>query len=583
MNERLIKQAIDENLSSLNVSIQDKNTIMDKITERKTTSPKFSVALVICMVTLLVAIGALAAVLLGGKDFTQTVVSPIASQSDSDVFTPEEIDRILRFAADNNITLDQEWMDTLNRGEGYYKEELMRALVKTELGFYPGQWSLEDQNWYDQMLVDCGLKDRVSSLVPGEGDFTQDEVIQMALDAFAQGLAVESDLTDTSNYTRWMTLSLYQDSPYRKMKIWSVDYEELNSDKTYSFSMLDNGLITNLQVYGSSTKIYESALSRAGLAKEFKQVFGENPIDWSMEELEALHNAVTLAEGENIADEGMRAISETHYVIPGLIYTYLDEEEVKQTARTACGADESLTPYVIYIGDDPSNMHWKISFRDRDNQFVSYAEIDGKRGEVEWEGTYENKPWYAPLVLDDQLPIYVPKSTETKKRDQPTSWRDPMLSDSYWDTLEALGCNYDTLETLTAQWNAEYGEFNWPTECDVAYWWWDAEDQDIVNNRYDIPGLVDETDMTWEAATEIAISAFQKSATGTFTQEQLDNTKGAGPGTFYFAGTQYRQHKWLLNLITDLGHDKTHTCIVEIDAKTGEVLRMDIDLVGSNG
>lgn len=581
MREYLIKQAIDENLSDLYVSLRDKNKIMNQIQGKKNTSPKLSVALVICMVTLLVAIGALAAALLGGKDFTQTVVSPIASQSDSDTFTPEEVDEILQFASDNNITLDEAWMERLNRGEGYYKDELMRALVKTELGFYPGQWSLEDQNWYNRLLVDCGIDEHIVSLLPGEDDFTQEEVIQIALDAFSI-LQTEGDLTDTTKYSRSMTFSRNPDSAYSTMKQWSIDYKALDDSIVYIFTMLDNGIITDLHVYDYIDEgNYQSALSCAALAEEFKQAFGENPIDWSMEEREAFNHATGMARGDEIADEGMRLVSQTRYFLPGSIYTYIEEEEAIRIAREACGADESLTPYVIYTGGDPTAMCWKISFRDDGGQFVSYAQLEGKNGEVEYTGTYEDMPWYAPLVLEYDLPGFVELSTP-KTWTVPDDWRSPLLSDGYWDTLEATGYNLDTAETLTAQWNAEYGEDGWPLACSAARWWWDWNPL-IKNTQHSVLGIPESTDISSDAAFAIAQSAFLDAAKDVYTQEQLDSVRTRKTPYFYIFGEKFDQRTWSFPFIIDATQETAYESTVEINAKTGEVTEVIIEESASFG
>ncbi|MBR3742369.1 MAG: hypothetical protein IKN04_18255, partial [Clostridia bacterium] len=127
--------------------------------EEKTVKREFSVGLALACVLALLAVTALAAVLLGGKDFVDQIMAPKAAETDSFNFTKEEIAEILRIAAENNLTLSDEDMYRLNHLDesGYDKEELMRRFVKTEYGFYPDAWPIEVQHWYEQMLKAAGL------------------------------------------------------------------------------------------------------------------------------------------------------------------------------------------------------------------------------------------------------------------------------------------------------------------------------------------------------------------------------------------------------------------------------------------
>ena len=96
-------------------------------------------------------------------------------------------------------------------------------------------------------------------------------------------------------------------------------------------------------------------------------------------------------------------------MLPGEIYTYMTVEEAISLARQACGVGEELWTYWVYIGDDPANMHWKVSFYEpqmtmgEERKFKLFAQINGKTGEVEYTGDCQDQPWYAPLVLTQSL------------------------------------------------------------------------------------------------------------------------------------------------------------------------------------
>ena len=66
---------------------------------------RISVGFVLAVVFTLLAASALAAVLLGGRDFVEQIMAPKAVENPSQNFTKEEIAEILKIAEENNLTL----------------------------------------------------------------------------------------------------------------------------------------------------------------------------------------------------------------------------------------------------------------------------------------------------------------------------------------------------------------------------------------------------------------------------------------------------------------------------------------------
>lgn len=247
MREHMIGSAMDQNLSGLYMTKEMKMNVLYRVQNDKAAAPKtfrLSFGLIAVLVLILVTVGAVAAVLLGGKAFTKDVVAPIAMQTDSERFSAQEVKEILRLADENGIPVPQYLRERWEKWGGEYKEELMRALVKTELGFYPGSWSLEDQNWYSQMLVECGLADGVGNLLPGENDFTQEQVLHMANTLMVEKLELPPDYANETKFQRFFTFGMDTNNPNVTFKRWDVGYEDLETGAQYNFVMLDNGLIT---------------------------------------------------------------------------------------------------------------------------------------------------------------------------------------------------------------------------------------------------------------------------------------------------------------------------------------------------
>lgn len=184
LNRAKMHKAIDSTLSGLNGNPWLFQRVSTRAAEGETkVKKKLSTGLVLVIVLLLIAVTALAVALLGGKDFVDKIMAPKAAETDSDSFTQEEINEILRIAAENNLVLSEQDMYILTHLEetGYFKEELMRRFVKTEYGFYPDAWPIEVQHWYEEMLEACGLDDGViCNVLPEDDEYTQEQILTIA-------------------------------------------------------------------------------------------------------------------------------------------------------------------------------------------------------------------------------------------------------------------------------------------------------------------------------------------------------------------------------------------------------------------
>ncbi|HML49621.1 MAG TPA: hypothetical protein PKE04_23035, partial [Clostridia bacterium] len=184
---------------------------------------KVSVALVLAIVLALLTIGALAA-LLGSKEFVGNVLAPKAAINASDKWTREEVREILRIAEENGIALSEENLARLQSEDGYFKEELMRLFAKVDLGFYPSTWSLEDQAWYDQLLVDCGLNEERTRFLPEAGEIGEEEALRIAVEYIRSQYDPQADVLDKGIYLRHVVYGLGADEAGNPIKRWDIEY-----------------------------------------------------------------------------------------------------------------------------------------------------------------------------------------------------------------------------------------------------------------------------------------------------------------------------------------------------------------------
>ena len=246
-----VRAALGDCLSGVDQMPSLRHDIMRKARGERVVKKKLSVGLVFMIVMILVVVTALAAVLLSGKAFVQDVLGPKAQENQSQSWTEEEVAEILRIAGENGLFLSDAQQAQLLEGGGYYKEELMRLFVKLDLGFHLTTWSIEDQAWYSQMLVDIGLADETFNTLPEEGEVTAAEVLAIVQAYVHAHYDPEAPLADETVFRRHFTYNRSQDytlTPDNRLvqeKRWFILYESLDlAHPSYCFWLDTEGTIT---------------------------------------------------------------------------------------------------------------------------------------------------------------------------------------------------------------------------------------------------------------------------------------------------------------------------------------------------
>lgn len=173
MENNRVKQALNNTLSSLYVNDAEASALLAQAKGGKKVKKKLSVALVLTMILMLLTIGAVAAVILSNKQFVDQIVAPMAKDNASNTWTGDEVVEIIRLAEKNGIMISDEIQNRINNHEGRSKIELMRSFVSAELGPYIATWSIEDQAWFDELLVRSGLSEQQTRFTPSNGEISE--------------------------------------------------------------------------------------------------------------------------------------------------------------------------------------------------------------------------------------------------------------------------------------------------------------------------------------------------------------------------------------------------------------------------
>lgn len=553
-----------------------------------------SLGLIVAIVLTLLTVTALAAGLLGGKEFVDTILAPKAAEKKTDSFTREEVDEILRIAAENELVLSDQDMYLLTHLDeaGYNKEELMRRFVKTEYGFYPDAWPIEVQHWYEEMLEACGLGDGVIiNVLPEENEYTQEQILKIAQDFIHEKYDPKVDLDDPEKYLRFLTYRESKLGEDMKSREWSLTYEARDLYGTdYALTLDTAGRITREYsvdgILGASWEAHGQFMM-----DRFRRVYGDpyGFINWNSEILlqyqEAMKHRQTLTGPEHFCNEEYPILDMT-YLLPQ--DTMLSRDAAIEKAKEVCGSLDWETLYsnsaVAVCMENPEGKPvWKVTLRLRGGGYA-YAQLDACTGEalfVDTGRTDVYRPWRQYVTEEywqDEKPVQRANDPQPTAENIP-GWRLPafwgdtaVAPEWYWDRLNAVGfSSAEAEEALYEGWTAQYG-------YDPCFWPLEAQAIEILTqlgdepqwNIINFPGLPTDGDISREDALRIAKAAFKEEYAAELPGMDVSTLKGAF--SFWFNYTFQGHNTWQVNLYRP---DGAKIGSVWLESKLGEVFQLE--------
>ncbi len=545
-----------------------KETVMKK---------KLSVGLIFAIILALLAVGALAAALLGGKEFVDSILAPKATETSSDKWTQAEMQEILRIAEENGIELDADTRQRLAHAEGQYKDEVMRLFAKTELGFYPSAWSLEDQKWYGDLLVATGQLDVNNLTVPQPGEMTREEAVAFAKDYIQTTWGANPDLDNPELYLRHQQYSVYKNSEHDQGKMWYVEYAALDATHdSYFVTFTKEGGVRDSQ---RTAGVGEDATA-INVLDRFRDLYG-GMYDWSAQAWNEFK--ASLANVKDLTDETGRrwAVDILSQDYPEPDNEMIDEATAVDIARGHIAG----MGYTVEGGDnamllrDDSHTVWKALLRlempedyEVGDPLFALCEVDAQTGEVTAArvmGVDEHR-WADNYVMESNL---TPRAQTAKVDPSPTRrpdgkpgmWYSDRAPQYFWDKMDELYARYTAdSDAVMNGWYAQYGH-------DMAFW--DVEARAFYALMHELssldkpyvvsfPGLPDETDMPKEQALALAKDA-----------SSLENKDAyIVSATFFYHELYEGSHTWQITFHyhADNGELVPAEMIV-VDAKTGEI------------
>jgi len=352
---------------------------------------KLSIGLVFILAIVLIALTALAVALLTPRQIIEEHGIPIANQSEGDAYSAEETNLLLELARENGVELSEYGMRNierfLNRGEGYYKQELLLELAKAEFGPDPVSWTPEEKKWFDDVCVATGIFTEPQLRLPGEKDISQAQAKKIAQDYIHAQYDPAVNLDDPAIYKTGNYFINGNENGAYPGYYWMVFYEPLTLDAAYyTIYIGSEGEVWLAEVTpGAGKDAYAfQILSR------FQSVYGWKFSLWSQSELRSFQQAAVLAKPTHDEhDKGVLGIRQMAY--PDISPDAISPQEAITLAAKAVPDADPFDDYlwandgVVYLGDDP-NPVWKVHLSSSDQDGSRYnpylVEVDSVTGEI---------------------------------------------------------------------------------------------------------------------------------------------------------------------------------------------------------
>lgn len=377
-----LRRAMDNTLPGLEQDVWFEQRVMNRLheTPKGRALPKRTVALVLAAALLLLSATAVAAVLLSGREVVDEFAVPMASETTGDSYTVAQTLELVALAEENGIVLSENAKNSIDKmlanGEGYYKEELVMAIAKAEFGEQPATWTLEQQNWFDDVCVAIGFIPEKEKAMPEKGE-----------DAFAWAAAIAAQhIRDYYGETADLyELSVYEpvgvqyingdvDGEYPGM-YYSVTFDPKKGTeaalqaKEYWVYLDDDG-----EILGQTQRYFTDIA--------FSDTYGDSYEDWPQYALRSFRDVVlnSMPTPDNM--KTIICMRMTSY--PDITEEAISREDAKLIAAGHLGVTVDACIDSVYIGDAP-NPVWKVSlgFSDASGEWVNYTvEVDSITSEV---------------------------------------------------------------------------------------------------------------------------------------------------------------------------------------------------------
>lgn len=331
-------------------------------------------------------------------------------------FSHEELARIAALAEENGIVLKDSILRALEKGEGYWEEEVIMDLAKSQFGPYPGQWTLEEQYWFEETLITIGFQDYNQCRVPGEGELTYEEACAKAIGYFMDEgwLTDPSILEDRTKYSLWRSyLAERLEDGSSADPMWHFQFAPRDINlPTLSVTMDHRGEVDGIgRMPGLEEQLAAGTLRWYEVQDRFTDVYGSLPT-WTPEVFVAYVDALGRSDLTNIS-KGTQAYLNTKYILPPEGALTSDQATEISLARLNPDSSGEIRIGGIYCFEVDGRALWKVTIALNSSRISDMVELDCMTGEIVHMYKTDDEggavQFYVPKVVRDAIPTPNPE------------------------------------------------------------------------------------------------------------------------------------------------------------------------------
>ena len=535
--------------------------------------------LILALTLALLLTGAAAGEASDAKAFLERVLLPAAMVNASEQFTPEELQAIKLQAGELGYPLTETLAQHLDSPFGAYKVDILRAAMADSMGMERTTWPLEDQIWFEDMLVKAGLLHSRNLISVQPGDISQEEALGIAVKRIVSEFSEAADLMDPA---RWLVHRWYREvteSPQVTYRQWEFAFQAKTLEQnSYLLMIRHDGLVQESRMEPGLAE----GMSPAQVEGRYIQVYGSMST-WEYATWQAFKKDLRNAMASGTAGEPLGSLPVflmMQHLQPGDSHLPREQAITIAAAHTEAPGDLDLAGSSALLLLDDDTPVWKVRLLPRAKAsglvYPFLVEVDATTGEVRAARQTEaaNYSRRRDYQLDSFLGIGqvpTPQPQPTLRPDgKPWYWYAERLPAYFWEAMDQL-FEQGQQENLALKWEQEYGSLHfWPLPAQAyAHLTW----FNVAGVEGTISGLPDAQDIKQEEAIAIAKKALVEQG---FDQAELEAALPAV--SFYYSEEAPSGHLFSVDFYKFMGKEYALIEGLTMDAKSGEVLS-----IGGNG
>ena len=445
-----IQKALDAELSGVHTTPRQRDQIYENAIGGTKVKRKLTAGLVLALVVVLMMAAAVAAVLLTRQEIVEQVAVPLAVENDTGIgvhgsFTYVQLAELIRTLNENGFTMEENnrIMQALQSGQGYYEEETIMEICRQAFGGSFYTWTLEQQDWFNHLMVDIGWFEEYESCLPGPENMTYEAAEAFAFASLTAKYGKDLDPANRESYA--LSRQFVRDIENGGKETWVFSLDPKNIFLGYyTVTFEDQNPKESLYIWGDVPD-WSQPYTGDQLLSKFQSVYGWSQGSWPAEAWTLLHemmqNAVLDETGRNYA--ACKGYALTEY--PATMETEISREEAVAAAKSAQGDSRAALDSAV-LTEYEGKRQWLIGL-------IVYQPEDGTKDDTAGKYVVTVDSADGKVISlrkqtadDDTSMVFVPEAAYRKAREGILR-----ASDYVRIAAEAIQAKYPGLDLLNEE------------------------------------------------------------------------------------------------------------------------------------